>query len=267
MRPFPLRAAGLLAIGLLTTGLPPGTQRNARADDSSLWLSVRSGGMFYNVTDPDDLESLATVFSIRTNEGIGTSREVQFEDKGWEIPLTLRLGLDTGAFAIYGMYERLPYILDNSADRSQLFAHPNETLRLDLPANLWGGGVDFRLGEEGYGAGLRLGLAAGTVRVNGDDLSSNGRTNFTVEGTGFFWEISLAAELEFTDEIRFQPFFAYRSAVVDAVDATFVRSATTLQAPPFEIDYTGVLLGVEARFQLYPWDPPRDPDPTGEQRR
>jgi len=229
----------------------------AHAEQTAIWASARTGLLFYNETDPDPLEQLASELSAQANDPTST-RRIEFEDKGWEIPLQLKLGLRLNSLInVYGLYERLPYVINSTAENSALAEHPGDTVRLDMPSNVWGLGADFRLGTEGYGNSMLLGFAAGRFFVEGDDQDANGFANYTIDGKGLFWEVSFAAEFDFTDEISFYPFVAFQSASTTDVDATYVKPTNILSppvTPEFEVDYTGLTFGIEVRFRLYPWD-------------
>lgn len=247
-RPVP-RALPLLVgvIALLWLGLP-----DARAEDTKVWIGVRTGAVFFNDSDPQPLEDLATALSVPE----GTGRVVDFEDKPWEIPIGLRVGFVLSkSVNLYGMFERLPYLLETPVGSSPSggLTPPSDTIRMEAPANLFGAGIDFRLGSDGYGESVLVGFAVGAFDVEGKDQDLTGIQNLYLEASGSFFEVTLATELEFTEELSFYPFGTYRVMKTDSSSARDTRSPEQFDIPDFEIDYTGFTVGMEIRFRLYPW--------------
>jgi hypothetical protein len=238
-------------------------------DDTLIWIGMRGGMGFYNDTDPDPLEELATRLSVG-RQTFEVTDDVEFYDKEWGIPFDVRVGFTvTETINAWFFYERLPYLLE--ADAPDRFATPgsNKTVSLNIPANVFGAGFDFRLGSEGYGNSLLLGFGAGRFESRGDDEDFSGLSNFEVAGSGVFWEVQAMAELEFTTELSFLPFVAFRSAVTRETSVAVNPRQDARPVPPgdipeFEIDYTGVTVGMSVRFRVYPFDIIGDPDLSGD---
>lgn len=255
----PALAPGLgLALGLL--GLIAAAQP-ARAADTLLWVGVRTGLMFYNEVDPDALEDLATALSVDRQSTSGT--RINFDEKGWEIPINLQLGWRiNSSLNLWGFFQRMPYTLEGPLpDR---FPLPIDTVRLDAPANVFGGGLDFRLGSEGYGSSLLMGAAIGTFESSGGDQDIQGYRNFTIDASGFYWEVSLMAELDFSTELAFYPFVSFQGTSTDQVSATIVPRGggiiNDVEIPPFDIDYMAITIGLSVRFRVYPFDTEGNPE-------
>lgn len=237
----------------------------AGANDSFLWLSIGTGLTWYNEIDPDELEALATAGSILPTNPSST-REISFEDKGFEVPALVQLGWRiTPDVNLWGMYQRLPYILqapipglepgDNPSDP------PDDTILLRAPANVFGGGMDFRLGRSGYFSSLILSFGLGAISFEGEDEDVLGITNFIFSGTGIIYEGSLMFEIDFARDLKFYPFLAFRYSDISDTDAEYVRTAANPVLPDFSMQYTGITVGITARFKVWPFDPVDD-DPS-----
>ena len=250
-------------VPLLTLVLCPGIGGvgPARAADTLLWVGVRSGLTFYNEVDPDDLERLATALSVDREPAPGPP--INFDEKSWEIPFGLELGVRlTPAINVWGFFQRMPYTLDAPLPTGR-FPRPIDTVRLDLPANAFGGGLDFRLGSRGYGNSLIMGFELGLFDAEGGDQDILGFRSFLLEASGVFWQVSLKAELDFSSELTFYPFLAFQGTSTDRLDAILIPRAGVLNdvdIPPFDVDYMAVTLGISVRFRVYPFDTEGDPD-------
>jgi hypothetical protein len=235
----------------------------AVAQESSgtkFWLGVRAGGAFFANKDPNDLEDLSTALSAPT-----PGQRTEFRDKGWEVPFGARLGLEfQDKLRVYALYERLPYLLERDTSSPVTLTNPTtESIRLDAPANIFGGGFDLELTDAVYGQSLVVGFAAGHLSMEGRDQDVTYQSNYVIDGTGRYLEVSLAAEYEFNSEVKFLPFIALRLAKATTTRYQLARRLTGQTTPgEFEIDYTGITIGLEGRFQLWPWgstdDGPRD---------
>lgn len=250
-----------LLVGLTVVVLA--SNAHAQSDDTLFWVEMRGGIGFFNDIDPDPLEELATAMSSARIQPI--VEPVEFRDKEWGFPFDVRLGMRVGEFAnAWIFYERLPYLLENDFSTRTGPIRP-DTETLNIPANVYGAGFDFRLGSRGYGRNLIMGFGVGRFQAEGDDEDVQGFQNFQVTGSGLFWEIQAMAEIEFTTEMSFLPFIAFRSATTDETDVRpFVRPdglpLPSGPIPEFGIDYTGVTVGMSVRFRLYPFDVVGDPD-------
>lgn len=233
----------------------------ADAAQTRVWIGVRSGLTFYNEIDNDSLEELATAMSIERYTTSGA--QINFDEKGWEIPFGLQLGLRLNDnLNVWGFFHRMPYTLEAPIP-SGTFQPPIDTIRLDAPANVFGGGLDFRLGSRGYGSTLLLSFALGTFQTGGGDQDVQRIRNFEIDASGVYWEVSLMAELDFTTELGFYPFIAFQSTSTSETSATLLpRSGVdnTITPPPFDIDYTAVQIGLSVRFRVWPFDVEDDPD-------
>jgi len=237
---------------------------HAQGEDTLLWVEMRGGMGFFNDIDPDPLEELATELSSRRGS-ITTFEPVEFVDKEWAFPFDVRVGMRLGDSTNFWLfYERLPYLLENDFESRTGPLRP-DTATLNIPANVFGAGFDFRLGTEGYGKSIILGFGAGRFEAKGDDEDVQGLQNFAVNASGLFWEIQAMAEFQFTTEMSFLPFVAFRSAKTDEASARpFLRpdgrNLREYDIPEFGIDYTGVTVGLAVRFRVYPFDVVGDPD-------
>lgn len=250
----------LLACAVL---VGPGAALPAQAADTLLWVGVRGGLMYYNEVDPDDLEQLATALS-GGREGIA-SAPINFDEKGWEIPFGLELGLRLGeSMNLWGFFQRMPYTLEGPLpERSGSFRFPIDSVRLDLPANVFGGGLDFRLGSRGYGSSLLLGVELGVYEAEGGDQDIQGFRNFLLEASGTFWQVSLKAELDFSTELTFYPFLSFQGTSTNEAIATLIPRAgvsNDVDIPRFDVDYMAVSIGLSVRFRVYPFDTEGDPE-------
>ena len=251
------------AIVLIALADPAAAQR----EDTLLWAEMRGGMGFFNDIDPDPLERLATQLSSGRLEASGAFvRDVEFIDKNWEIPFDIRLGMRLGdTINAWFFYERLPYLLENNVFDDPDQPRGIDTVTLNVPGNVFGAGFDFRLGSEGYGNQILLGFGLGQINVRGDDEDISGVNNYEISGSGTFWEVQAMAEFEFTSEMSFLPFVSFRSATVVNPDVqVFPRGVAGVDNDPsydeFEIDYTGVTIGLAVRFRVYPFDVIDDPD-------
>jgi hypothetical protein len=234
----------------------------AGANDQFLWLSIGTGLTWYNEIDPDDLERLATAGSILPTNPSST-RQITFDDKGFEVPALLQLGWKiSSGVNLWAMYQRLPYILQ--APTPGLDAGgtptnpPNDTVLLRAPANVFGGGMDFRMGKGGYFNSLILSLGLGSISFNGEDEDVLGITNFTISGTGVMYEASVMFEIDFARDLKFYPFLAFRYSDISDTNAKYVRTSSNLQLPAYSMQYTGITIGISARFKVWPFDPVDD---------
>lgn len=238
----------------------------ALAADTILWLSLGTGMTWYNEVDPDDLERLATAGSILPSNPT-SGRTINFDDKGFEIPAVIQLGVRlTPNVNIWGMYQRLPYILDapipGIESGGTVTDPPDDTIRLRAPANVFGGGMDFRLGREGYASSMILSLGLGALSFSGQDEDVLAITNYTIAGDGLLYEASLMFEIDFARDLKFYPFVAFRYADIDNTTAQYVRNfAVDPDLPDYRINYTGVTVGISARFKVWPFDAV-DEDPS-----
>ena len=257
-----LPAAAALALALLPTAA------TAMEDDTLLWVEMRGGMGFFNDIDPDPVERLATQLSADRQTAGGFFRKVEFVDKNWEIPFDVRVGMKlSDTLNAWVFYERLPYLLESQAldgDTSELVGRI-DTVTLNIPGNVFGAGFDFRLGSEGYGNSILVGFGAGQISVRGDDEDFLGFNNYEISGSSVFWEVQAMAEFEFTTEMSFLPFVSFRSATVTNPDVAITpRGIAGVDNDPdyddFEIDYTGVTVGLAVRFRIYPFDIVGDPD-------
>ena len=235
---------------------------HARASDSFLWLSIGTGLTWYNEIDPDDLERLATAGSILPTNPSST-RTINFDDKGFEVPALVQLGWRiTPDVNLWAMYQRLPYILE--APTPGLDAGgtpsdpPDDTVLLRGPANVFGGGMDFRLGRDGYFSSLILSLGMGVIRVNGEDEDVLGITNFEFSGNGLMYEGAIMFEVDFARDLKFYPFLSFRYSDITDTEAEYIRTAATPSLPEFSMQYTGITVGISARFKVWPFDPVDD---------
>lgn len=234
----------------------------AGANDSYLWLSIGTGLTWYNEIDPDDLERLATAGSILPNNPT-SSREIAFDDKGFEVPALVQLGWRvTPDVNIWAMYQRLPYILEAPIPGLDAGGSPtdppDDSILLRGPANVFGGGMDFRLGRDGYFSSLILSLGMGVIRVNGEDEDVLGITNFEFSGNGLIYEGSLMFEIDFARDLKFYPFLAFRYSEISDTQADYVRTDNNPALPDFSLQYTGITVGITARFKVWPFDPVSD---------
>ncbi len=247
MRPPARRLSTLFLLGLMALALPSSAEEES---GTKFWFGVRAGGGFFAKTDPDQIEALSTSLSSPI-----AGQRIEFDRKGWEVPFGARLGFQFRDWIrVFGLFERLPYILERDPSDTGSLIPPTESVRLSLGANVLGGGVDFVLADAAYGQSLIFGISGGYLWAEGSDRDVLFNRNFSVKGTGTYFELSLAGEYEFNDEVTFLPFVAVR--VAKATDTSFSLSRildrqTTPE--PFEIDYTGVTIGIEGRFQLWPW--------------
>ena len=259
-----MRRTILLAIAVLSAVGP--TTASAQTEDTLLWVGMRGGMGFFNDIDPDPLEELATVLSSQRGT-VELFQPVEFRDKEWAFPFDVRLGMRVGELMnIWAFYERLPYLLENDVE-PRPGPIPLDTSTLNIPANVFGGGFDFRLGSDGWGRQVILGLGIGRFEARGDDEDVQGLANYEITASGRFWEVQAMAELAFTTELSFYPFVAFRSAKTDQTDVVLFQRPearpdfpTAADIPDFEIDYTGVTVGLSVRFRLYPFDIIGDPD-------
>jgi hypothetical protein len=238
----------------------------ARAQDTMLWLSIGTGFTFYNEVDPDELEALATAGSILPSSPSST-RQITFDDKGFEIPVLVQLGVRlTQNVNVWGMYQRLPYILDGpipGADAGGSPSNPpDDSIRLRAPANVFGGGMDFRLGRSGYFESMILSLGLGSISMQGQDQDVVSITNFAIAGDGLLYEAQLLFEIDFGKDLKFYPFLAFRYSEVTNTTSEYVRNRTVSQAlPEYGVRYTGITVGISARFKIWPFDSV-DEDPS-----
>ena len=241
----------------------------AQTEDTLLWVELRGGVGFFNDIDPDPLENLATELSSR-RVGVNAGFEpVEFVDKEWGFPFDVRLGMRLGdSVNAWLFYERLPYLLENDFEGRTGPVRP-DTDTLNIPANIFGAGFDFRLGSDDWGRQFILGFGAGRFEARGDDEDVQGFQNYEVSGSGLFWEVQAMAEIEFTTEMSFLPFVAFRAAKTSETDVIVFDPGDGRPNPPafeagtipdFEIDYTGVTIGLAVRFRVYPFDIVGDPD-------
>lgn len=232
----------LLAAGLVLTP-------SIASAGFQMWLNARFGAQFFTHSRFPELERLSEVMS-----GTPDSRRIEFEDKIWEIPLGVRLAFQgNDRFQAYLVYERQPFVLQQEPPTIEdLLNQTRDTDRLEAGANLWGVGLDFQA-LEGFGQSLRLGVSGGYLDMKGRDKDLAGIRNYEVEGTGYFVDVYLMADHEFTDEIHLLPFVAFRFAKATDTQTIDTRSPEALDVPPYEIDYSSVTLGISARFRLYPF--------------
>lgn len=244
---------------LSCTALCLASAQPARAAGTVLWLSIGTGVTWYNEVDPDALENLATAGSIRTVNPT-SSRQITFDDHGFEIPVQVQLGVRlTSNVNLWGMYERLPYILDGpvpGADAGgSLTNPPDDTIRLRAPANVFGGGMDFRLGREGYFKSMMLSLGLGLLSFEGLDQDVLAITNYTVAGNGLMYEAQLMFEIDFARDLKFYPYVAFRYSDVTNTEAEYVRDPLiNPNLPEYNVSYTGVTVGISVRFKIWPFD-------------
>jgi hypothetical protein len=237
----------------------------AGANDSFLWLSIGTGLTWYNEIDPDELEALATAGSILPTNPSST-REINFDDKGFEVPALVQLGWRiTPHVNIWAMYQRVPYILEGPIPGLDAGNNPSnppdDSILLRAPANVFGGGMDFRLGRDGYFNSLILSLGLGAISFDGEDEDVLGITNFTMSGSGLMYEASLMFEVDFARDLKFYPFVAFRYSDLSDTEAEYVRTAVEPELPEYSIQYTGITVGISARFKVWPFDPVND-DPS-----
>jgi len=232
------------------------------ASDTILWLSIGTGLTWYNEIDPDDLENLATAGSILPTNPTAT-RRINFDDKGFEVPALVQVGFRiTPSVNIWGMYQRLPYILQAPIPGLDVGGSPtdppDDTILLRAPANVFGGGMDFRLGREGYFESVIFSFGVGAIRVDGEDEDVLGITNFEFTGRGLMYEAALMFEIDFAKDLKFYPFMAFRYSDINDTEAEYVRTALEPDLPEFSMKYTGITLGMTARFKVWPFDPVSD---------
>lgn len=250
----------LLACGVL---LGAGAAAPVLAADTLVWVGVRAGLMYYNEVDPDDLEQLATALS--GDRELNPSAPINFDEKGWEIPFGLELGLRlSDSINVWGFFQRMPYTLEGPLPETNgSFRFPIDSVRLDLPANVIGGGLDFRLGSRGYGSSLLLGVELGVFDAEGGDQDIQGFRNFLLEASGTFWQVSLKAELDFSSELTFYPFLSFQGTSTDEAVATLLPRggvSNDVDIPRFDVDYMAVTIGISVRFRVYPFDTEGDPE-------
>ena len=223
----------------------------ALAPDTKLWVSLRGGAHFFIDNDQSDLEALASELSDPRDDV-----DIVFESKVWEMPFGARLGFaPTPQMSVFFLYERVPYLLDAPLAEPDLtdFSNPrSDSIRFEAPANYFGGGVDFAL-FSGYSRGMRMGFAGGVIDMEGDDEDLVGRRNFLVDGKGYFFDAYASLEWEFNGEISFYPFLQYRFAKVPDPYATDLRLPIDDYSEDFEIDYSGLELGIEVRIRAFPF--------------
>jgi len=238
----------------------------AYAQGTMLWLSIGTGLTWYNEIDPDELEALATAGSILPTNPSST-RQISFDDKGFEIPALVQLGVRlTPNVNIWAMYQRLPYILDGPIPGPDAGGSPSnpphDTIRLRAPANVFGGGMDFRLGRSGYFESMILSVGLGAISMQGQDEDVVTRTNFTIAGDGLLYEAQLLFEVDFGKDLKFYPFLAFRYSRVTNTTAEYVYDPSLNPAlPEYGISYTGITVGISARFKIWPFDSV-DEDPS-----
>jgi hypothetical protein len=238
----------------------------AHAQDTLLWLSIGTGLTWYNEVDPDDLEALATAGSILPTNPSST-RQIAFDEKGFEIPVIVQLGWRVSPNVnLWGMYQRLPYILDApipGADAGGSPSNPpDDTIRLRAPANVFGGGMDFRLGRTGYFKSMILSLGLGAISMQGQDQDVISITNFTIAGDGLLYEAQLMFEIDFARDLKFYPFLGFRYSRLTNTTAEYVRDRTLKPAlPEYAVNYTGSTVGITVRFKIWPFDSV-DEDPS-----
>lgn len=231
----------------------------AVANETILWLSIGTGLTWYNEIDPDELESLATAGSIRPINPTST-REITFDDKGFEVPALVQLGLRlTPNVNLWGMYQRLPYILDGPIPGLEAGGSPSnppdDSIRLRAPANVFGGGMDFRLGQGGYLGSMIFSLGLGALSFEGEDEDVLQLTNFTIAGSGILYEGQIMFEIDFARDLKFYPFVAFRYADISNTEAEYIRSPLPgPDLPEYSVDYTGITVGISARFKVWPFD-------------
>lgn len=252
----------LLAAAVATLLAPLLATTAASADESSqtkVWLGVRAGAGFFSNSDPDQLESLSTALSDPV-----AGQRTEFDQKGWEVPFGVRLGVEFRDWIrAYGMYERIPYVLLRDPSDTGGLTPPTESVRLEAPANVFGGGLDFVLADAAYGQSLIFGISGGYLQMNGRDQDVLYTRNYVIEGTGSYFEVMLAGEYEFNDEVTFLPYIAVRVAKATDTSYRLSRILDNQTTPdPFEVDYSGITVGLEGRFQFWPWassdEGPRD---------
>lgn len=246
----------LLLACLLLVLLPA----RALASDTILWLSIGTGLTWYNEVDPDDLERLATAGSILSVTPT-SGRQIAFDEKGFEVPALVELGLRLSPRVnIWGMYQRLPYVIDGPIPGLEAGGTPadppDDTIRLRAPANVFGGGMDFRLGSgDGAMGSLILSLGIGQLNFEGNDEDVLTITNYTVAGRGLLYEARMMFEIDFARDLKFYPFVGFRYAKIEDTEAEYIRSPTrNPELPEYTIDYTGVTVGITARFKVWPFD-------------
>ncbi|RKZ05788.1 hypothetical protein DRQ53_07425 [bacterium] len=231
----------------------------ATAKETLLWLSIGTGLTWYNEIDPDELEVLATAGSILPNNPT-SGRTINFDEKSFEIPALVQFGIRINENVnLWAMYQRLPYLLDAPIPGPDAGGSPSnppdDTIRLRAPANVFGGGMDFRLGRDGYFESMILSLGLGQISFTGQDEDVITLTNFTVDGKGLMYEAQLMFEVDFARDLKFYPFLAFRYADVDNTNAEYIRDPSINPAlPSYSINYTGVTVGITARFKLWPFD-------------
>jgi len=246
---------------LLSVALAGALASPALGADTRVWLGVRSGGAFFAERDPDDIEALVTRLS---NPPLGT--QLEFEPKSWEVPFGVRLGLEFNEWIrVYALYERIPYLLEREVSDTGTLQAPTESIRFESPANVFGGGIDILLADAAYGQALIVGLSAGVLDTDGRDQDVLFGQNFATEGSGSYFEIVLAGQYEFGEDVTFLPFIGWRVARANDTRWRRVRDLGDFEEPgDFDIDYGGVTLGLEGRFHIYPWGGEDEPDlPAG----
>jgi hypothetical protein len=248
----------LLPLFLLLLLLPARVQ----AAETILWLSIGTGLTWYNEIDPDELEALATAGSILPTNPSST-RQINFDDKGFEVPALVQLGWRiTPHVNLWGMYQRLPYILEGPTPGIDSGGTPtdppDDSVLLRAPANVFGGGMDFRLGRQGYFSSLILSLGLGAISFEGEDEDVLGLTNFVFSGSGLMYEASVMFEIDFARDLKFYPFIAFRYSDISDTEARYVRTAANPELPEFSMKYTGITIGITARFKVWPFDPVDD---------
>ena len=236
------------------------------AQQTMFWLSSGTGITWYNEIDPDELEALATAGSILPTSPSST-RQIAFDDKSFEIPVLLQLGWRvTSDVNLWGMYQRLPYLLDAPIPGADAGGNPSnpphDTIRLRAPANVVGGGMDFRLGRSGYFESMMLSLGLGIVSMRGQDQDVVSLTNFTIAGDGLFYEAQLLFEVDFARDLKFYPYLAFRYSRLTNTSAVYVRDQSlSPKLPEFTVNYTGIAVGITIRFKIWPFDSVDD-DPS-----
>jgi hypothetical protein len=248
---FPWTCA-LFLLGLLlgSEALVPSPVCAQQGPGTKLWFGFRAGGGFFANTDPDQLEGLSTALSAPI-----PGQQVEFDPKSWEVPFGVRLGLEFNEFVrVYGMFERIPYLLERDPSDTGALQPPTESIRLEASANVFGGGLDVVLADAAYGQSLIFGIAGGYLEMEGRDQDVLFARNFIMEGTGSYFELWLGAEYEFNDEVTFLPYISVRVAKATDTSYRLSRLLDGQTVPePFEVDYTGITIGLEGRFQLWPW--------------
>ena len=69
---------------------------------------------------------------------------------------------------------------------------------------------------------------------------------------------SIMFEIDFARDLKFYPFLAFRYSEITDTEAEYVRTLNNPELPDFSMQYTGITVGITARFKVWPFDPVDD---------